>query len=84
MTGRGDRGLDERALAAVERALASDPALAEELEMIEAHLRGEARAAFWRCFAEECGRRARPAEAVLPALERAASGSGGRGLAHRA
>ena len=77
MTTRGDRGLDRCARAAVADALASDPALAEELGLIVAHLRPDARDRFWRCFAEECGRCARPAAAVLGALERAAAGPGG-------
>jgi hypothetical protein len=73
MTARGDRGLDCAARAALERALAADPALDEELELIVAHFSSEARGRFWRAFAAECERADRPATAVLGALARASS-----------
>lgn len=76
MTARGDRGLDGPAWAALERALASDPALDEELEMIAAHFSGADRERFWRVLAEECERSDRPAQAVLTALVRVASATG--------
>lgn len=63
---RGRRG---RPLAA---ALAADPALAEELEMIVAAFDAGARERFLAALADEIPRQARPAAAVLAALERAA------------
>lgn len=69
-----DAGLDARGRARVEAVLATDPALAEELELITSLLGEAARRRFWRAFAGECGRRDSPAGAVLAALEQAAAG----------
>ncbi len=71
-----DSGLDERSRARIAAVLAADPALADELALIEVALRPAARARFWLALAEESGRVARPAAAVLAALERAAAGEG--------
>lgn len=60
--------------ARVRAALTADPALAAELQMIVAALDAAAAARFWAAFAAELGRHARPAAAVLAALERAAAG----------
>lgn len=68
-----DVGLDARGRALVVAALADDPALAEEVELIASLLGEKARRCFWRAFACECRRRNRPAGAVLAALERAAT-----------
>lgn len=56
----------------------ADPALAEELELFADIMDAVTRERFWRAFTEECERADRPALAVLPALERAAVGGGGR------
>lgn len=77
MTPLGDAGLDGEARARVDRALLADPHLRAELELIEASMSPHARALLWAAFAEECGRHARPAAAVLVALERAAREMGG-------
>ncbi len=66
-----DAGPAREAMARVKAALALDPALATELELILGSLTVAARAAFWHAFADECGRHERPATAVLAALERA-------------
>lgn len=56
----------------------ADPALAEELDLFADLMDEVTRERFWCAFAEERERVARPAQAVLPALERAAAGGGGR------
>lgn len=66
--------LNEGERALVEAALAADPALAADLELIGEVLAGGARQRFWRAFARGCGMRERPAAAVLAALETAARG----------
>jgi hypothetical protein len=58
--------------AGVRAALARDPALEDELELIDAVLEPAARARFWPALAQEVGPCRRPAAAVLAALERAA------------
>jgi hypothetical protein len=73
------RTLDDAALCRTERsaldaALAADPALAGEVQVIAGQLEAVARRAFWRELARECPRQERPAAAVLIALERAAGG----------
>ncbi len=72
MTSLDDARLGREARARVEAALARDPGLGEELEMIVAMLGGAARERFWRAFADGCGSGKRPAAAVLAALEDAA------------
>ena len=67
-----DAELNEGERALVEAALATDPALAAELELIGEVLGDGARQRFWQAFARECGMRERPAAAVLAALEAAA------------
>lgn len=67
-----DAGLAREAAARVDAALALDPALAAEIELILGSLTAVGRAAFWEAFADECVRHRRPAAAVLAALERAA------------
>ena len=57
----------------VAAALAADPTLAEELDVIVAAFDPAAAERFRTAFAEELDRHARPATAVLTALERAAS-----------
>jgi len=73
MPSRDDLGLDGRRQGLIEAALASDPGLAEELELISSRLEPAARRVFWRTFADGSARHARPAAAVLEALELAAS-----------
>ena len=51
----------------------ADPALAEELELFGDLMDAGTRERFWHAFAEERERVDRPAQAVLPALERAAA-----------
>lgn len=68
---KSQRSRRERRIAA---ALAADPALAEEIEMIIAAFDGGARERFLDALADELPRHARPAAAVLIALERAARG----------
>ncbi len=63
------RGLRDPRIAA---ALAADAALAEELGMIVAALEADARERFLAALADQLPRHARPAAAVLVALERAA------------
>jgi len=67
-----DAGLDDVQRARIAAALDVDPVLAEELELIEGSLESGSRRRFWRALARECGRRDRPAAAVLAALEYAA------------
>lgn len=67
-----DAGLDQAAIAAVITALDADPALAAELAQIDAALSPDAGVRFWRALAAELPRQARPAAAVLAALEQAA------------
>jgi hypothetical protein len=69
MTPIADADLDPPAIEAIEAALGADPELAVELEAIDAALRPAARARFWRALAAELPRHARPAAAVLAALE---------------
>ena len=64
-------GLTNNELAAVEKALSGDDALAEELELITSLLADRRRRIFWRAFASCCAEGGRPASAVLGALERA-------------
>jgi hypothetical protein len=73
MRSLAEAGLDGRRRTLVEAALRSDPALREELELIAAELGAAAARRFWVEFADRCAV-ARPAAAVLPALERAACG----------
>lgn len=73
MTSFDDAGLDARRRALVEAALAADPALAEELELITGCLGERAARSFWSRFADDCVRTERPASAVLAALEHAAA-----------
>jgi hypothetical protein len=73
MRSLAEAGLDGRRRKLVESALRTDPALAEELELIAAELGAEAGRCFWVAFADRCDG-VRPAAAVLPALERAACG----------
>jgi hypothetical protein len=61
--------LSEAERRAILAAIEADPALAEELEMIAAELAPAARERFLRALAKGCGRRRRPASAVLAALE---------------
>lgn len=58
--------------ARIAAALDSDPALANELDLIGSQLAAPARARFLGALVEELERHARPAAAVLAALERAA------------
>jgi hypothetical protein len=67
-------GLSRDELEAVRAALARDPALAGELDLILPALGPAARTAFWAEFARACDGE-RPAAAVLTALTRAARGS---------
>lgn len=67
-----DAGLDRDERVAIEVALASDHALAEELELITSQLAPDLRAIFWRAFAAGCRPGRRPAAIVLEALEQAA------------
>lgn len=60
-------------LAAIALAFYADPALPEELALIEPWLEPRARARFWREFAIASGECERPGAAVLVALERAAA-----------
>lgn len=69
-----DAELNEGERAQVGAALAADPALAAELELIGEALADGVRQRFWRALARECGLRERPAAAVLAALETAARG----------
>lgn len=71
MSSLHDAGLTGGELAAVERALAGDAPLAEELELITSLLAEPPRRIFWRAFASGCAAGERPAGAVLEALERA-------------
>ena len=64
-------GLSPGERAAIGRALASDPALADELEAIARLLRPAARDRFWHAFAAECADRHRPAAGTAAALVRA-------------
>lgn len=68
-------GLDPRRRELAESALREEPALAEELELITGLLSDDVQRVFWRAFADGCAASARPAAAVLAALERAAAGS---------
>ena len=68
-------GLSREELDAVRAALARDPALGAELDLILPALAPAARAAFWRAFAGACGSR-RPAAAVLGSLIEAARSRG--------
>lgn len=65
------RGWSDPRIAA---ALAADPDLAEELEMIVAEFDAVARDRFLAALADELPRHVRPAAAVLAALARAARG----------
>lgn len=58
---------------AVRAALARDPALADELDLILPALSPSGRRTFLRAFACSCGARGRPAGAVLEALVAAAA-----------
>jgi len=58
---------------AVRAALARDPALADELDLILPALSASGRRAFLRAFACRCGEGRRPAGAVLEALVAAAA-----------
>lgn len=68
----GDEALGARERESIDRALRADPALAEELRFIAEHLGPAESMAFWSAFARESERAARPAAAVLAALEVAA------------
>ncbi len=72
MTAPDDRSPQYRLDRRVADALAADSALAEELEMIVAAFDAGARERFLAALADELPRHARPAAAVLAALERAA------------
>lgn len=72
----GKNALPQPARARVEAALRADPALAEELGMIEGFFEPGARERFWRALAAELAGHRRPAAAVLAALERAARDDG--------
>jgi len=74
MTTLDELGLDPRRRELAESALREDPALAEELELITGLLNEDIQRAFWSAFADGCAASARPAAAVLAALERAAAG----------
>lgn len=75
MPSLGDVDLSSVERALVEAALRADPALAEELELIDCQLEPGARLRFWRAFAGGCAEGRRPAAAVLAALEQAALGA---------
>lgn len=77
MSSLDDAALGRQGRARIERALLADPALEAELELIAAELAPGAASVFWAAFAEECERHARPAGAVLAALERAARNAAG-------
>lgn len=62
--------------ARIDAALAADPALADELEMILSAFDPHARERFEAAFSEEVERHERPAAAVLAALSRAGRPSG--------
>jgi len=66
-------GLSPGELGAVRSALARDPALHDELDLILPALEPGVRRAFWREFASACDAE-RPAGAVLAALTAAARG----------
>jgi hypothetical protein len=67
-----DAGLGPGERAAIDAAFARDPALLAEAELIAAALAEDRRTRFCRSLAAEAANRARPAAAVLAALERAA------------
>lgn len=73
MPARDDLGLDRCRQRLIAAALATDPGLAEELELIASRMELEVRREFWHAFADGCARHARPAAAVLGALELTAS-----------
>jgi hypothetical protein len=68
-----DVALSDGERRAIERAFADDPWLAEELERVTGFLDPAAAGSFWRAFAARAPTAARPAAAVLGALEDAAS-----------
>ena len=70
-----DAGLSAEGRSRIEATLAREPSLEAELGAIAEALHPAARRRFWRAYAAECERHARPATAVLAALERAARGS---------
>ncbi len=72
MTAPDDQSPRARRDRRISAALAADPALAAELEMIVAAFGADARERFLAAFADELRRHVRPAAAVLAALERAA------------
>ena len=67
-------GLSQLRRACIEAALVADPALASELELIVGLLAPAVRDRFWEAFADALAGLARPAAAVLAALEQAALG----------
>ena len=71
-------GLTPEELDAVASALAREPALRDELEMILGAVDKGVRIAFGRAFIDNGGTGDRPAAAVLPALVLAAAGRVGR------
>lgn len=74
MTAPDDKSVQAAREARVKAAVAADPDLADELQMIEAALDEDVRERFRAAFGEELCRHARPAAAFLAALERAARG----------
>ena len=67
-----DAGLAPREREAIDAAFARDPALRAEVEVIAEALADDRRLRFWRALAAAVEGRARPAAAVLTALESAA------------